>query len=160
MKAYKCAVIKPQDLVRMNKIAIPNQSEIEAKTGSELNPTQTWQLIKQASDDFTKEDAAARECDELLYLFLDKNSFFGDSVPEPKPKTEPAPKSEPKPKTEPAPKPKPKEEPKEEPKDVVTPDYAARANVFARLASKATGEQKEKYQARANVFARLAKKSK
>lgn len=64
-------------------IVINNQDEIMRKTGSELSLQDVYELIRKTSDDFTREDPAAKEADKLLSdLILDS---FGDNKPEPVP---------------------------------------------------------------------------
>lgn len=54
----------------LKTLAIKNQDEIVALTGSELDPVKAWEVIKQASDNFTNSDLKAQEADALLYVML------------------------------------------------------------------------------------------
>lgn len=64
----------------LKALAIKNQDEIVALTGSELDPVQAWEVIKQASDNFTKSDLKAQEADALLFemLYPDEKSNTGE----------------------------------------------------------------------------------
>ena len=74
---YKTKDITKADL---KALAIKNQDEIVALTGSELDPVKAWEVIKQASDNFTKSDLKAQEADELLFemLYPDEKSNTGE----------------------------------------------------------------------------------
>ncbi|WP_197709258.1 hypothetical protein [Nonlabens agnitus] len=74
---YKTKDISKAEL---KALAIKNQDEIVALTGSELDPVKAWEVIKQASDNFTKSDLKAQEADELLFemLYPDEKSNTGE----------------------------------------------------------------------------------
>ena len=64
----------------LKALAIKNQDEIVALTGSQLDPVKAWEVIKQASDNFTNSDLKAQEADVLLYEMLhpDEKSSSGE----------------------------------------------------------------------------------
>lgn len=74
---YKTKDISKAEL---KALAIKNQDEIVALTGSELDPVKAWEVIKQASDNFTKSDLKAQEADALLFemLYPDEKSNTGE----------------------------------------------------------------------------------
>lgn len=67
---YKTKDSTPKQL---QSIKITNQDEIVALTGSKLNPLKAWEVIKEASENFTKTDAKAQEADALLFEMLHPN---------------------------------------------------------------------------------------
>lgn len=64
---YKTKAVTQKQL---EAVKIANQDEIEALTGSKLNPVQAWEVIKEASDGFTVKDSKAQEADALLFKIL------------------------------------------------------------------------------------------
>lgn len=64
---YKTKEITKKDL---QAIKVANQDEIEDLTGSKLDPFKAWEVIKRASDNFSKADEKAQEADILLYEML------------------------------------------------------------------------------------------
>ncbi|MBW4971277.1 hypothetical protein KZY98_12465 [Croceibacter atlanticus] len=74
---YKTKDISKAEL---KALAIKNQDEIVELTGSELDPVKAWEVIKQATDNFTKSDLKALEADALLYEMLhpDEKSASGE----------------------------------------------------------------------------------
>lgn len=64
---YKTKDITEKEL---KAIKVINQDEIEDLTGSKLDPTKAWEVIKDASDNFKQPDAKAQEADELLFEML------------------------------------------------------------------------------------------
>ncbi|WP_281989742.1 hypothetical protein [Aquimarina aggregata] len=64
---YKIKDVTPEEL---KKIQVPNQEMIERYRGSKLNPLESYQLIKERTEGFTKDDPVAKEADSLLYWLL------------------------------------------------------------------------------------------
>ncbi len=61
---YRVKDITPEEL---KNIQIPDQEMIERYYDSKLNLLETYQLIKERTEGFTKDDPVAREADKLLY---------------------------------------------------------------------------------------------
>ena len=57
----------------LKALHIKNQEQIVELTGSKLDPVQAWEVIKEASGNFTKTDAKAQEADALLFEMLHPN---------------------------------------------------------------------------------------
>ena len=64
---YKTKDITTKELKALQVI---NQNEIEELTGSKLDPTKAWEVIKDASSNFKQPDAKAQEADGLLFEML------------------------------------------------------------------------------------------
>jgi len=66
---------KTKDITKkeLQAVKVANQDEIEDLTGSKLDPIKAWEVIKRASDNFTKPDEKAKEADELLAKILKPN---------------------------------------------------------------------------------------
>ncbi len=54
----------------LKTIQIANQDEIKELTGSKLELDKAWELIKNRSENFTKEDLKVKEADQLLYQIV------------------------------------------------------------------------------------------
>lgn len=55
---------------QLQNVEIKDQAMIERYRGSKLNPLETYQLIKESTDGFTKDDPVAKEADQLLYWLV------------------------------------------------------------------------------------------
>ncbi len=55
---------------QLKNVKIKDQAMIERYRGSKLNPLETYKLIKQSTDGFTKDDPVAKEADQLLYWLV------------------------------------------------------------------------------------------
>ncbi|WP_298546181.1 hypothetical protein [uncultured Aquimarina sp.] len=62
--------IKDVTQEELKSIHVPNQEMIERYRGSKLNPLESYQLIKERTEGFTKDDPVAKEADNLLYWLL------------------------------------------------------------------------------------------
>lgn len=62
--------IKDVTQEELKKIVVPYQETIERYRGSQLNPLESYQLIKERSEGFTKDDPLAKEADTYLYWLL------------------------------------------------------------------------------------------
>lgn len=54
----------------LKNLQVPNQEMIERYRGSTLNPLESFQLIKESTEGFTKDDPVAKEADKLLYWLI------------------------------------------------------------------------------------------
>lgn len=64
---YRIKDVTPEEL---RNIQVPNQERIERYRGSKLNPLESFQLIKEFTQGFTKDDPIAKEADKLLYWLI------------------------------------------------------------------------------------------
>lgn len=64
---YKTKAITKKEL---QAIKIANQEDIEALTGSPLDPVKAWEVIKRTSENFNISDEKALEADALLFEIL------------------------------------------------------------------------------------------
>lgn len=55
---------------QLRNVEIKDQAMIERYRGSALNPLETYRLIKESTDGFTKDDPVAKEADQLLYWLV------------------------------------------------------------------------------------------
>lgn len=73
---YQLADINIQHL---KKLKVNNQDEIKATTGTMFYPEKAYQIIKEKTEAFTKEDPIAKEADELFYQLLKDNNLIGEN---------------------------------------------------------------------------------
>jgi hypothetical protein len=64
---YRIKDVTPEEL---KNIQVPKQEIIERYKGSKLNPLESYQLIKERSEGFTKDDPLAKEADKYVYWLL------------------------------------------------------------------------------------------
>ena len=88
---YRTQQIKPAHYSKIKKLPIPNQKKVIEQTGQPFQPIKALQAIKDASKDYTLEDAEALEVDNLVMDWLNQGGFSTDD-PAPKPNQKQTPK--------------------------------------------------------------------
>ena len=79
---YRTASIRTAQYIKLSALPIEHQKEILAATGEELNLPRTVELLREATDNFKREDnTRALKVDELLHRLLVQKGFFGQAEP-------------------------------------------------------------------------------